>query len=61
MKRAPMSFDEKRKAVSRAAADESKGAAVTKKVSFSNDDVLAFLRELRRFQEDSRAKRILAR
>ena len=61
MKRATMSFDEKRKAVSRAAADESKGAAVTKKVSFSNDDVLAFLRELRRFQEDSRAKRILAR
>ena len=61
MKRATMSFEEKREAISRAAARESKGAAVTKKVSFTNDDVPAFLLELRRFQEDSRARRILAR
>jgi hypothetical protein len=61
MKRATMSFDQKRKAVSRAAAEESKGGAVTKRVSFPNNDVPGFLQELRRFQEDSRAKRILAR
>ncbi len=61
MRRATMSFDQKREAVSRAAAEESKGEAVTKQVSFPNNDVPAFLEELRRFQEDSRAKRILAR
>ena len=61
MKRATMSFDEKREAVSRAAAEESNGLAVTKQVAFSNDDVPAFIQEMRRFQEESRAKRILAR
>ncbi len=61
MKRATMSFDEKRKAVLRAAAQESAGTAVTKPASFPNDDVPAFLRELRRFQKESREKRILAR
>lgn len=61
MKRATMSFDQKRKAVSRAAAEESQGAGVTKQVPFPSDDVPSFVRELRRFQEESRAKRILAR
>ena len=61
MKRATMSFDQKRKAISRAAAEESKEVPVTKQVPFLNDDVPAFLQELRRFQEDSRAKRIWAR
>lgn len=61
VKRATMSFAEKRDAVSRAAAKESKGSAVTKQVRFSNDDVPTFIQELRRFQEDSRARRILAR
>ena len=61
MKRATMSFDEKRKAVSRAAAQQSKGAAVTKQVSFSNEDVPTFLLAMRRYQERSRAKDILVR
>jgi len=61
MKRATMSFDEKRDAVSRAAAQESSKKPVTKQAFFLNDDVPTFLQELRRFQEDSRAKRILAR
>lgn len=61
MKRATMSFEDKRKAIARAAAQESKGTAVTRQVSFTNDDVPTFLRELRRFEEESRAKRILAR
>ena len=61
MKRATMSFDEKRKAVSRVAAQESKGTSVTKRVSFSNNDVPDFLRKMKRYQKDSRAKRILAR
>jgi hypothetical protein len=56
-----MSFDEKRKAVSRAAAQQSKGAAVTKQVSFSNEDVPTFLLAMRRYQERSRAKDILVR
>ena len=61
MKRATMSFDDKRKAVARAAVQESKGTAVTRQVSFSNDDVPTFLQEMRRFEKDSRARRILAR
>lgn len=61
MKRATMSFDEKRAAVARAAMQESMGSAVTKQVSFSNDDVPAFIVEMRRFQEDSRKRRVLAR
>jgi hypothetical protein len=61
MKRATMSFEDKRKAVSRAAAQVNKGTAVTKQVTFSNDYVPTFLQEMRRYQEDSRARRILAR
>ena len=64
MKRAKMSFDEKRNEVSRAAAaaaEENGEKAVTKQGSFSNDDVPTFLEELKRFQVDSRAKRLLAR
>ena len=61
MKKATMSFDEKRQAMSRAAAQESKGAEVRKQVFFSNEAVPAFLQEMRRYQERSRARRILVR
>jgi len=61
MKRATMSFDEKREALLKAATSENAGKCVTKTVSFVDDDVPAFLNELRRFREESRKKEILAR
>jgi hypothetical protein len=59
MKRATMSFDEKREAIMRAAAE--KEAPISKQASLENNEVPSFLEELQRFEEDSRARRIRAR
>ena len=61
MRRATMSFEEKREALLKAATSRSQGKGVSKQVPFANDDVPEFLRQYRQFKEDSRKVRVVAR
>ena len=53
-----MTFEQKRWTIYQAILNHSCGDVVVKPVSFLNDGVPNFIRELKKFQEDSR-KRIL--
>lgn len=59
MRRATMSFEEKREALHRAAT--SQGQGVSKRVPFPNNDVPEFLRQYRQFKEASRKVQVVAR
>jgi hypothetical protein len=61
MKRATMSFEEKREALLKAATSRGQGQGVCKQVPFPNNDVPEFLRQYRQFKEDSRKVRVVAR
>jgi len=61
MRRATMSFEEKREALLKAATSRSQGKSVSKQVPFANNDVPEFLRQYRQFKEDSRKVRVVAR
>jgi hypothetical protein len=61
MKRATMSFEMKRQALLHAAEQKSKGTGQTKHVVFASEAVPQFLEALRKYQEDSRKVRIMAR
>ncbi len=61
MRRASMSFEEKREALHKTATSRSQGQRVTKQVPFPNEDVPEFLRQYRQFKEDSRNVRVVAR
>ena len=61
MRRATMSFEEKREELLRAATSRSRGQGVSKQVPFTNSDVPEFLRQYRQFKEESRKVRVVAR
>jgi hypothetical protein len=61
MKRASMSFEEKREALLKAATSCSEGQGVSKRVPFPNNDVPEFLRQFRQFEAESRKVRVVAR
>ena len=61
MRRATMSFEEKREELLRAATSRSRGQGVSKQVPFTNNDVPEFLRQYRQFKEESRKVRVVAR
>jgi len=61
MKKATMSFDEKRQALLRAAERNCSKQEVLQTVTFSNNDIPTFLKKLRKFQDESRKVRLLAK
>lgn len=61
MKKATMSFEEKRRALSQAAASNSGGKGVTKTVDVTNEAVSTFLKQLREFEKASRNVRIVVK
>jgi hypothetical protein len=56
-----MSFSQKRRALLHAATARSRGTGVARSVPFTNEDVPRFLRDLKRFVQESRKVRIAAR
>lgn len=56
-----MSFEEKRRALSQAAASNSGGKGVTKTVDVTNEAVSTFLKQLREFEKASRNVRIVVK
>jgi len=61
MKKATMSFEEKRKAILQAAEQNCGQQTVSKTITFSSDVIPTFLKDLRKFQEESRKVRIVAK